>query len=120
MAYWIFKLAEQKLYPDIHGKKYVFDNTHSVRVQANDVFLYLDKRVGYSFTAIGLIKKVDKRNPTAAEAERTSKVRTIFEAYLSDLIWFEKPLSISPQVKIGRRNRAKLGIVDLNLLGWSQ
>lgn len=120
MAYWIFKLAKQELYPDIHGNQYVFDNTHSVKVQAGDVFLYLDKRQGYAFTATGTIKKIAKRAPTPAEAKRTSKVRTVFTAHLADLIWFEKPLSISPLTKVGKGNRAKLGIVDVNLLGWSQ
>jgi HNH endonuclease len=120
MTYWIFKLAKQELYPDIHGDQYVFDNTHSVRVQADDIFIYLDKREGYAFTATGTIKKLIKRAPTPAEAKRTSKVRTVFTAHLADLIWFEKPLSISPQTKGGKSNRAKLGIVGVNALGWSQ
>src|SRR5262245_36413806 len=118
MAYWIFKLAEQELYPDIHGNTYVYDNTHSVRVKADDVFLYLDKRAGYSFTATGMVGKVQERSPSAIESKRTSKVRTVFVAHLTDVIWFKKPLSISSQTKVGRRNRAKLGIVDVNLLGW--
>lgn len=119
MAYWIFKLAEQELYPDVPGNTYVYDNTHSTRVQAGDIFVYLDKRQGYSFTATGAIKKIAERLPTAAEAERRSKVRTIYMAELEDMLWFDKPLSISPITKNGKSNRAQLGIIDVNLLGWS-
>ena len=46
MAYWIFKVAQQELYPDGPGEEYVFDNTHSIRVLARDEFLYLDKKEG--------------------------------------------------------------------------
>jgi hypothetical protein len=120
MAYWIFKLADQKLYPDVHGSKYVYDNTHSVRVRAGDVFLYLDKSTGYSFTATGVISRITQRDPTASEAARNAKVRAVFTAHLSDVVEFSGPLSISPATKLGRVNRAKLGILDANLLGWSQ
>jgi hypothetical protein len=120
MAYWIFKLAEQELYPDIPGKNYVYDNTHSTRVRPGDIFIYLDKRQGYSFTATGLIKRVDERVPTVAEASRTSRVRIVCTAQLEDILWFREPLSISPLTKNGKSKRAMLGIVDVNLLGWSQ
>jgi hypothetical protein len=120
MAYWIFKLAEQELYPDIQGNRYVFDNTHSVRVRAGDVFLYLDKRIGYAFTATGMVGTVRARTPSLFEAQRTAKVHTVFIAELKEIIWFEKPLSLSGQTRIGKRNRAQLGIVDVNLIGWSQ
>lgn len=30
MAYWIFKIANQSLYDDAPGERYVYDNTHSV------------------------------------------------------------------------------------------
>ena len=43
MAFWIFKISDQELYPDVLGEKYVYDNTHSIRVKSGDVFLYLDK-----------------------------------------------------------------------------
>ena len=120
MAYWIFKTAEQELYPDIPGDKYVYDNTHSIRVCAGDNFLYLDKRSRYSFTAAGVINRLSSRTPTAKEKQRTAKVTKVFTAHLSDVIWFETPLSISPTVKEGKKNRALLGIQDANLLGWSQ
>ncbi len=38
MSYWIFKIAEQDLYPDVLGEKYVYDNTHSIRVVKGDYF----------------------------------------------------------------------------------
>ncbi len=120
MAYWIFKIAEQELYPDVPGENYVYDNTHSVRVTDGDVFLYLDKSRGYAFSATGIVRRLSQRKPTAQEAQRTQKVRTVFTAHLSDMIWFKEPLSISPTTKAGKRNRARLGIVDVNLLGWSQ
>jgi HNH endonuclease/EVE domain len=120
MNYWIFKVAKQKLYPDEHGSEYVYDNTHSVKVQPGDIFIYLDKNRGYSFTATGRITKVAKREPTAAEASRTAKVRTVFTAHLGDIIEFTKPLTITPTKKEGLANRARLGIDDANLLGWSQ
>lgn len=37
MGYWIFKVSSQDMYPDTPGVKYVYDNTHSVRVQQGDV-----------------------------------------------------------------------------------
>ena len=103
MAYWIFKTAEQELYPDIPGDKYVYDNTHSIRVCAGDNFLYLDKRSRYSFTAAGVINRLSSRTPTAKEKQRTAKVTKVFTAHLSDVIWFETPLSISPTVKEGKK-----------------
>jgi len=120
MNYWIFKLSKQELYPDVKGKKYVFDNTHSVHVKAGDIFIYLDKTEGYSFTCTGIIKKIKTRDPSKEEAARTSKVKIVFSAHLSSLMWFKSPLSISTKTGEGNINRAKLGIVDVNLLGWSQ
>jgi hypothetical protein len=120
MAYWIFKVAEQELYPDIPGEKYVFDNTHSIRIASGDVFLYLDKRKKYSFTATGMVRLVEKRSPTAREAGRTPKVRQVITAHLDNVLWFKEPLTISPGSKDGRANRSRLGILDVNLLGWSQ
>jgi len=120
MSYWIFKVAEQEMYPDVPGREYVYDNTHSVRIQGGDVFLYLDKRRDYSFTATGCVVKVSKRTPSEREAARTEKVKNVFTAHLGDVIWFKTPISILPSKREGRANRAKLGIVDANLLGWSQ
>ncbi|MRH77614.1 hypothetical protein GH984_02720 [Spiribacter sp. C176] len=120
MAYWIFKVAEQDLYPDEPGLKYVYDNTHSVRVQKGDTFLYLDKTQGYSFTATGTVKQLSERKPTEQEALRTRKVRVVYTAHLTDVVRFTTPLSVSPTSKEGKRNRAQLGITDVNLLGWSQ
>src|SRR5262245_8138081 len=119
MGYWIFKLAEQELYPDVPGSIYGYDNRHSTRVRAGDIFIYLDKRQGYSFTGTGGIRKIEERTPTAVEMKQRSKVRTIYTAVLEDVLWFDKPLSISPITKSGKRNRAQLGIIDVNLLGWS-
>jgi hypothetical protein len=120
MPYWIFKLSKQELYPDVPGSQYVYDNTHSLRVRAGDIFLYLDKRKNYSFTATGCISNITTRAPTAAESSRAPHVRTVFSAHLSDLVHFIAPLSISPLTPEGRANRAKLGLTDVNLMGWSQ
>jgi len=120
MSFWIFKVAEQELYPDKPGEEYVFDNTHSVRVRADDEFLYLDKNRGYAFTACGVVSRVSKREPTDREKQRAPKVRVVYTAHLTELLWFESPLTVSLTTKAGRRNRAELGIIDLNLLGWSQ
>lgn len=120
MAFWIFKIAEQELYPDEPGTKYVYDNTHSVKIKQGDVFLYLDKTKGYAFTATGNVKRVTERKPTASEAARTRSVMTVYTAHLGDIAWFSEPLSISPVTKQGRTNRAQLGITNVNLLGWSQ
>jgi hypothetical protein len=120
MAFWIFKIAEQELYQDEPGTKYVYDNTHSVKVKQGDVFMYLDKTKGYSFTATGIVKRVTERKPTVSEATRTRSVRVVYTALLGDIAWFSEPLSISPVTKQGRKNRAQLGITDVNLLGWSQ
>ncbi len=120
MAYWIFKVAKQELYPDVLGRTYIYDNTHSMRVRKGDIFLYLDKQKGYSFTATGMVREVKERTPTNKEFMRTPKVRSVFTAHLQDVIWFKEPLMASPNTKQGKRNRSILGIVDANLLGWSQ
>ena len=120
MAIWIFKVSDQDLYPDDLGHKYAYDNTHSVRVKNGDTFLYLDKTQGYAFTATGTVRRLNERKPTQKESSRTSKVRVVYTAHLSDVFWFSKPLSISPTTKEGKRNRAQLGIIDVNLLGWSR
>ncbi|MGR5294720.1 HNH endonuclease [Vibrio mediterranei] len=118
MNYWIFKLSEQELYPDEPGNKYVYDNTHSVKVKAGDLFVHLDKTQGYSFTATGKVKRVTERKPTKKEKSRTKNVRTVYTAHLTDVFYFTKPLSI--HAKHGTDNRDELGITDVNQLGWSQ
>jgi len=120
MAFWIFKVAEQELYPDILGETYVYDNTHSIRVTKGDVFLYLDTRKGYSFTATGSVRVITNRIPSTKEANRAPKIRSVFTAHLQDVTWFKQPLTISPNTKQGKVNRSRLGIIDVNLLGWSQ
>jgi hypothetical protein len=120
MAYWIFKVSRQEHYPDVPGERYVYDNTHSVRVRASDTFLYLDKNRGYSFTGTGAVRRMSERSPTQTEAARSEAVRTVYTAHIADMIWFTRPLSISPTTKAGRQNRALLGISDVNLMGWSQ
>ncbi|WP_238797225.1 HNH endonuclease [Vibrio vulnificus] len=117
MNFWIFKLSKQNLYPDVPGKQYVFDNTHSVKVASGDAFIFLDKTKDYSFTAVGTVSRLEEREPTEKEASRTKNVRTVYTAHLSDVYYFEAPLCIDPQK--GKDNRKRLGIVDVNLLGWS-
>jgi hypothetical protein len=95
MAYWILKVARQSLYPDVFGERYVFDNTHSVRVEAGDVFLYLDKTTEYSFTGTGLIRRVSSRQPSLQEAERSNRVRIVFTAHLADVIRFRRHRCLS-------------------------
>jgi hypothetical protein len=119
MNYWIFKLSEQGLYPDEVGKKYIYYNTHSTRVSAGDQFLYLDKTKKYSFTAAGLIKKVNHRAPTEKEKKDSKRVTKVFTALLHNIEWFDPPLTILPSTKEGMKNRSLLGIEDVNLLGWS-
>jgi hypothetical protein len=120
MEYFIFKTARQDIYHDVSGEKYIFDNTRSIRVNPGDVFLYLEKAKGYAFTGTGIVRRLSKRKPVQQEAQHSQKVHTVFTAHLSDVIWFKNPISISPITKEGRRNRGRLGILDVNLLGWSQ
>lgn len=119
MSYWLFKLAKQHLYADVPGERYVYDNTHSVRVTAGDTFIYLDKRRGdYEFSGTGTVARVTGRKPKGDE-RRNDKVSRVFSAELTDVVWFESPVSISPRREEGRKVRAQLGISDVNQLGWS-
>jgi hypothetical protein len=120
MAFWIFKTAQQELYDDVPGVKYVFDNTHSTRVRKGDQFLYLDKSRYYSFTAAGVVRQVTTRKPTRGESARGITIRMIYTAHLDQVVWFQPPLTISAATREGRSNRAGLGITDVNRLGWSQ
>jgi HNH endonuclease/EVE domain len=120
MAFWLFKSARQSLYPDVHGHEYVYDNTHSIRMQSGDIFVYLNTDRDYAFTGTGRVSQITKREPTESEKQRTVKVRTVFVAHIDEFMSFRRPLSISPAKKTGRANRAKPGIRNANLLGWSQ
>lgn len=119
MTYWIFKLADQTQYPDDHGRAYVFDNTHSVRVTPGDEFVYLDKRGGlYAFAGHGIIAKLRKRAPRKSELSRLM-VRRIYTAILTEYIPYDPPVDISLRSREGRGNRLALGITDVNKQGWS-
>ena len=119
MAYWIFKLSDQEVYPDELGVKYVYDNRHSIHVAAGDSFLYLDKRGGrYSFNGHGDIVRVSSRKPTPQESV-TPKVRRIYSAQLGEYVGYSSTLDIRSNSPHGKLNRARLGIVDVNRLGWS-
>ena len=121
MRYWIFKVAKQKQYFDVEGKEYIFDNTHSVKLKPGDTFIYLDKRNrDYAFTGTGSIQKLKERAPSSEEKRRDPRVRTVYQAIITDMLWFRSPLSIFLAKIEGRRNRSRLGISNINLLGWSQ
>ena len=97
MAYWIFKLSDQEIYPDELGVKYVYDNRHSIHVAPGDSYLlYLDKRGGrYSFNGHGGIGRVWSRKPTPAESV-TPRLRKIYSAQLVDYCGYSSPLDIRP------------------------
>ena len=119
MAYWIFKLSHQVIYPDELGVKYVYDNRHSIHVAAGDSFLYLDKRGGrYSFNGHGDIGGVSSRKPTPQESV-TPKVRRIYSAQLGEYVGYSSPLDIRSNSALGKLNRLRLGIINVNRLGWS-
>ena len=119
MTYWIFKLSNQESYPDDFGRTYVYDNRHSVRVTANDFFAYLDKRGGgYAFTGHGVIRDVQSRSPGMLES-RQPRLKRIYTAILGDFVRYYRPLDIQSNSADGKDNRSKLGITDVNRLGWS-
>ena len=120
MSYWIFKVSDQGSYPDSPGAQYVYDNTHSVRVQGGDEFIYLKKSgTQYGLAGAGRVSRVIQRS--AGERERRSaKVRRLFTAHLADVEWFPKPFDLSTRTKAGRHNRLSMGLPeDLNSIGWS-
>ena len=120
MTAWMFKLADQTTYADLLGRLYVFDNTHSRKVAAGDSFAYLDKRGGsYSFIGHGHIARIRDRRPAPRE-RRNARVTSIYEAELSDFVDYVKPLDIRTRTRQGRRNRARLGIANVNRLGLSR
>lgn len=117
MAYWLLKLGEQDIYPERPGETYRYDNTHSVRVREDDLFIYLDKRQGnYCFSGTGRIRRVAERAASMTDRRRNARVRTAFTACITDMVWFEPPLDIGTASGQGRRNRARLGVV--NALAW--
>ncbi len=120
MAYWIFKVAQPSLYPDVPGRTYVFDNTHSVRVRNGDEFLYLEKtRSRYALSGAGRVARVTAQR--ARQSDRhNARVDQVFTAHLEDVIWFAPPLDIAGRSKSGTANRRRLGLpTDLNAIGWS-
>ena len=120
MRYWIFKVSDHSSYPDIPGVCYVYDNTHSVKVQAGDQFIYLKKSgTQYGLSGAGHVVKVLHR-PAGKHERRTSRVRRIFTAHLGGLFWFPKLFNLSSHTKAGKRNRLSTGLPkDLNSIGWS-
>ena len=120
MTLWIFKQSEQEQYPDESGRTYVYDNRHSVRVAAGDSFVYLDKRTrGYGFTGHGTVTRVLMKASGSSGADQ-SKISRIYTAELGDFVQYARPLDIRPASVEGKRNRASLGITDVNKLGWSR
>ena len=92
MSYWIFKVSDRGSYPDSPGAQYVYDNTHSVRVQGGDEFIYLKKSATqYGLDGAGRVSRVIQRS--AGEHERRSaRVRRLFTAHLADVIWFPETI----------------------------
>ena len=120
MISWMFKLADQTTYPDRLGELYVYDNTHSKQVVTGDSFVYLDKRGGaYALLGHGQVIRVQERRPDPRE-QRNARVTTIYEAVLDDFVGYATPLDIRTRTIGGRRNRARLGIGDVNRLGLSR
>ena len=121
MSYWIFKVSDQGSYPDSPGTKYVYDNTHSVRVKEGDEFIYLKKSgsTQYGLAGAGLVSKLTQRSASEHE-RRSTKVRRLFTAHLADVVWFPKLFDLSTRTKAGRHNRLSMGFPeDLNSIGWS-
>lgn len=78
MNYWIFKVVEKSIYPDILGEQYAYDNTHSVRVAPDDEFLYLKKeKAVYALVGAGRVSTVVSRKPGRSE-RRSPKVDRMF------------------------------------------
>ena len=119
MSFWIFKQSEQELYADETGRTYVYDNRHSVRVSPNDSFIYLDKRGGkYAFNGHGLVLQVSTR-PADVPDNRQSRIRRIYTARLGHYVEYSEPLDIRPHSVLGKENRSRLGIGNVNKMGWS-
>ena len=120
MNFWIFKISTQDQYPDQHEQEYAFDKKHSTQVNAGDCFVYLDKRnARYGFIGHGevtnLLSKAAGR-PTTANPD----LQTDYVAQLGNCVQYSRPLSIKGSTKEGKINRATLGLVNLNDIGWSR
>lgn len=114
MNYWILKVGDQKKYADVLGERYVFDNTHSIKLATGDHFIYLStKKNKYEFIGFGKVASLESREPIGTE-KRTNRVRLVYTAYLTDVHWFAEPLDFSSQK--GRLNRMAVGIE--NTLAW--
>jgi HNH endonuclease len=120
MAFWIFKVSDGGTYPDVRGKLYVYDNTHSVRVKGGDEFIYLEKKgAKYGLSGAGRVSKVSAQAVKSKERRRP-KVTKIFSAHLSDVVWFSEFFDLSSRTDVGAKNRAQTGLPsDLNEFGWS-
>ena len=120
MGHWIFKLSDQIQYLDHPGRAYVYDNRHSVKVTSEDLFVYLDKRGGgYGFTGHGTVKKVQMRSPNPTE-QWHPRVNCVYTAELGDYVQYNRTLDIRLTSVEGKNNRSRLGITDVNRLGWSR
>ena len=120
MTFWIFKLSEQAQFAHVPGQRYVYKNRHSVRVTAGDSFLYLDKRFNrYGFMGHGVVKRVLSEEHRPVEPDQ-SRIHRVYSAELGDFIEYSRPLDIRLTSVEGKRNRASLGIKDVNKLGWSR
>ena len=119
---WMFKLADQTTWPDRLGELYVYDNTHSRQVAPGDSFVYLDKRGGgYAFhrTRGNHSRTTTPSRPLTSR--RNARVTTIYKAVLGDFVGYTpSPSTSGSRTREGRRNRARLGIGDVNRLGMSR
>jgi len=108
---WVFKIKANPIYPDVQGKRYVYDNRHSIRVKPDDRFVYLEKlgREQLRFTGTGQIERVEDRPATKAEQAAGKKLHTIYSACLSNVIVFEKPIVVSP-TREGQAIRRVIGL----------
>lgn len=96
MPFWIFKTATQDVYSDEHGRRYVYDNRHSIRVAQGDSFVYLDKRRNqYAFTGHGTVHRLGNRAPNAIESQKP-RVHTIYTAEIVDYVEYQEPVDIRP------------------------
>lgn len=120
MAFWSFKITDQKQYPDRKGELYVFDNRHSMRVKPGDRFVY-EEKLGHSklqFVGVGTVADVLERPPNADEGQ-SGKVQVIYSAVLRDYQLFAEPVDVSYGAR-GKNNRDALGIANLNQAGLSR
>lgn len=98
----------------------MYDNRHSVQVTKNDSFVYLDKRNGgYGFSGHGVVENILIRSPKPSESQ-SPRISRIYTAELTDYVQYVRTLDIRPASVKGKRNRSRLGITDVNKLGWSR